>query len=58
MLFIVVVAVISVFGWTFSNGYFGWVKDWKKVKKYGIIYLIGVGAALHVYWIYLFITNI
>lgn len=58
MLFIVVVAIIGVFIWSFSAGYFGWIKDWNKVKKYGIIYLISVGAAVHLYWLYIFITNI
>lgn len=58
MLFVIVIVLVGAFIFAFRNGYFSLTKEWEKVKKYGLLYLIGMGVAFQIYLMYCFLTNI
>jgi hypothetical protein len=55
------ILVLSAFGICFISYNLGYldfiIKDWKRSWNYAKIYMAITGLGLHIYWLYLIVTN-
>lgn len=58
LVFVLVLAAVSILFISYKKGGFSWLRDLAKVKKVAKWYFFVLGICLHLYWFYAIATNI